>query len=144
MSMWSCEHWRMTNKTQQLDAGAAPRNVAPLNNSSGSNNRDPRHSLPERKSKLPTDGSLALPCRSRFKPNGALSFRTRTAKQAPEITSFEHALRIQSAEFWLRLGEPLEALAEIESLPQNLRRNSRVHQLQMGATIAAKAFQADP
>jgi len=141
MSMRPCEHRLMKHKQ---DLNGVLRNPTHLiNKSSESNNRDPRHSLSERKGRSPTDRSL-VPCRSRFKSSGALSFRTRTPKHAPAIIAFGHALRIQSAEFWLRLGEPLEALAEIEALPQHLRRNSRVHQLQMGATSAAKLFQAAP
>jgi hypothetical protein len=52
--------------------------------------------------------------------------------------ALEHAVRAKSAELWLRLGEPLEALAEIENVPQRLRRNFWVHKLHAAALRAAE------
>jgi hypothetical protein len=54
-----------------------------------------------------------------------------------------YALHAKSAEFWLRLGEPLEALAELENVPYALRRNGWLHRLHVAARSAARAFHAD-
>lgn len=54
----------------------------------------------------------------------------------------EHAVRAKSAEFWLRLSEPLEALAEIENVPHWARRNSWVHRVHAAAVCAARDFEA--
>lgn len=53
----------------------------------------------------------------------------------------EHAVRAKSAELWLRLGEPLEALSEIESVPHSFRRNAWLHKLHATATREAQNFQ---
>jgi hypothetical protein len=82
------------------------------------------------------------PCRSRFKAAGGGSLRNGCCTPAHGPFTFEQAFRIQSAEFWLRLGEPLEALAEIECLPQSLRRVPRIHKLHAYAIESARTFQA--
>ena len=50
----------------------------------------------------------------------------------------EHAVRAKSAEFWLRLSEPLEALAELENVPHWARRNRWVHRLHVAAVRAVR------
>jgi hypothetical protein len=42
------------------------------------------------------------------------------AKKEQKPVSFQDAVRIQSAEFWLRLGQPREALGELQRLPRRL------------------------
>jgi hypothetical protein len=52
-----------------------------------------------------------------------------------------HALHGKSAEFWLRLGEPFEALAELENVPYAVRRNGWLHRLDIASRRAARAFE---
>jgi hypothetical protein len=84
----------------------------------------------------------AASCSSRFKSISFGATESYVPRHPPAVIALEHALHIKSAEFWLRLGEPLEALAEIEGLPLRVRMNSWVHKLHAAATWAAREFQA--
>lgn len=42
-----------------------------------------------------------------------------------ENLSLSHALRLKSAEYWLELGEPKQAMCELRKLPGPARRHPR-------------------
>jgi hypothetical protein len=95
-----------------------------------------RESQDDRSSSHKKDCATSLPCMSRFKLGALRGFQASVTRPAPTVIAFEDALRIKSAEFWLRLGEPLEALADIQELPPSVRRSSWVHRLHAAATRA--------
>ena len=72
-----------------------------------------------------------LKSRARFRPQPTLA----TYVPLP----LEEAIRTQSAELWLRLGEPFEALAELANMSACRRRNSWVHRVQAAALHAARS-----
>lgn len=39
--------------------------------------------------------------------------------------SLRNAVRLKSAELWLQLGQPMEALSELQQLPLNIRKHPR-------------------
>jgi hypothetical protein len=39
--------------------------------------------------------------------------------------SLRNAVRLRSAEFWLRLGHPMEALSELQRLPLRIRKHPK-------------------
>ena len=39
--------------------------------------------------------------------------------------SLQNALRIRSAELWLELGQPMEALSELQRVPLRIRRHPK-------------------
>lgn len=54
----------------------------------------------------------------------------------PHSMSLPNALRIKSAEYWIKLGQPLQALIELQRLPKAARKNPwamRVHMRALGA-----------
>ena len=55
-----------------------------------------------------------------------------------ERLSMSHALRVKSAEYWLRLGQPLEALMELGNLPEETRDHPWVLRVLVSAMEAAK------
>jgi hypothetical protein len=81
-------------------------------------------------------------CAARLKPQGQKWLRTphRYTEYVP--VPLEYAVRAKSAEFWLRLSEQLEALAEIENVPHAARRNGWVHRLHEAAVRAARDSEA--
>ena len=82
------------------------------------------------------------PCRNRFK---------RTSRTIPALVqsppsaelSFEDALRLKSAELWIRLGQPDQAIREIKRLPENLQKHASVLKAHLAAVRAARE-QSDP
>jgi hypothetical protein len=51
----------------------------------------------------------------------------------PTQFELEDELRVKSAEYWLKLGVADEALRELEALPENIWRGSRVLKLRVAA-----------
>jgi len=49
-----------------------------------------------------------------------------------------HALRVKSAEYWLMLGEPFEALAELQMLPDPVKRDPWVVKVMVYAAGALR------
>jgi hypothetical protein len=49
------------------------------------------------------------------------------------------ALSVKSAEYWLKLGQPAQALAALETLPESVRMNSWVVKVRIAAVGAARA-----
>jgi len=75
------------------------------------------------------------PCRNRFKRRSWTIPALHTAK--PEL-SFEEALQVKSAELWLKLGHPEEALREIRTLPESLQKHAAVLKAHLDAVRAAR------
>jgi hypothetical protein len=48
--------------------------------------------------------------------------------------SLGHALRVKSAEFWLELGQPAQAILELQKLPRSARRQPAVVKALVSAT----------
>jgi len=46
-----------------------------------------------------------------------------------ERISLKNAVRLKSAEFWLKLGHPVEALVELQRLPQRTRKHPWARQV---------------
>jgi hypothetical protein len=136
MSKWPCQNGGMNRKENLLQTQrvGAPRN---------------RHSLEKDLKVINSNDEAgeafadlpAMPCKSRFKSRCGSVQRSGFACNLTLIP-MDQAMRIKSAELWLRLGEPLEALGDIESLPQSLRRHSWVHKLHSSAMRAARDFEA--
>jgi hypothetical protein len=87
-----------------------------------------------------SNGEAGVSCGPRMKAVGLFHPQPSLATYVP--LPLEDAMRAKSAELWLRLGEPLEALAELENMSPGRRRNSWVHLLQAAATRAARSFGA--
>jgi hypothetical protein len=49
------------------------------------------------------------------------------------------ALCVKSAEYWLKLGQPAQALAVMETLPESVRKNAWVVKVRLAAVGAARA-----
>jgi len=43
--------------------------------------------------------------------------------RAPAPISLKNAVRLRSAELWLQLGQPMEALSELRQVPLRIRRH---------------------
>ncbi len=50
----------------------------------------------------------------------------------------EQALRVKSAEYWLKLGQPVEAMAELNRLPEGARKDPWVLKVTTSAIGAAR------
>lgn len=79
---------------------------------------------------------MVFACRSRFKsPRGGVGRVVRTEIDQSEMP-LECALRVKSAEFWLKLGDPTQALMEIQNLPERMQKHPwplKVHLAAFGA-----------
>jgi hypothetical protein len=53
--------------------------------------------------------------------------------------TFGDALRVKSAEFWLQLGQPLQALNELRNLPEGAYNNPWTKKVLQSASRAAAA-----
>jgi hypothetical protein len=53
--------------------------------------------------------------------------------------ALSHAIRVKSAQYWLILGEPLDALAELQLLPEAARRNPQATKVMLSATSLMRA-----
>lgn len=81
-------------------------------------------------------------CAPRLRAPGQKWLRSPHRYTAHVPVPLEHAVRAKSAEFWLRLSEPLEALVEIENVPHWARRNRWVHRLHAAAVRAVRDSEA--
>ena len=78
------------------------------------------------------------PCRARFKGRLPRSEKSENnATPQPQI-GLSHAIRIKSAEFWLKLGESEQALLEIRALPERLQKHSSVLKIHLAIVRAAR------
>ena len=55
--------------------------------------------------------------------------------------SLGNALRVKSAEYWLKLGQPIQALMELENLPENAKTNPWAVKLMVSAVGAVREMQ---
>lgn len=55
----------------------------------------------------------------------AYQFRRMKTEMAPEDLSISNAVALKSAELWLRLGEPMQALLELQHLPDDARKHPK-------------------
>ncbi len=56
--------------------------------------------------------------------------------------ALKDALRVKSAELWLRLGQPLQALLELEQLPRRARRHPWATEVFISAFETARVYYA--
>ena len=63
------------------------------------------------------------PCIVRFKAPPLRQWKFEETAPSLDQLPFEHALRVRSAEFWLKLGKPDEAIMELRRLSRNSRRH---------------------
>src|SRR5690349_1817991 len=77
------------------------------------------------------------PCKGRFKcPLNTKPQTGNEPAQQPEVELSE-ALRIKSAEMWLKLGEVKQALLEIGSVPESLKNHPWVIRIHLAIVRAA-------
>src|SRR5262249_36926039 len=139
LSKWRCQHGRM-NRNESLRKTAR---VKRSNERIGpeATQRADLEGFAAASGKMFSDLGGAPPCMARFRSHCAKPLRTRIPTAGPVVISFEQALRIKSAEFWLRLGEPLEALADLQDLPETVLRKALVHQLHAAASRAVREYE---
>lgn len=77
-------------------------------------------------------------CEARLKAQQPGGFRAPPSAPPGIPLPLNHAVCVKSAELWLRLGEPLEALSEIENVPHSFRRNIWLHRLHVIASREAQ------
>ena len=58
--------------------------------------------------------------------------------------ALKDALRIKSAEFWMQLGQPIQALLELEHLPKRARKHPWARQTFLIAFHIARQFHEHP
>jgi hypothetical protein len=74
---------------------------------------------------------------------GALNVKLEVTPAQQLNVELSDALRIKSAEFWLKLGEVEQALLEIKSLPESLHNHPWIIRIQLAivrATSQAKEY----
>ena len=79
------------------------------------------------------------------KLNGAQRPRNSSGRNGSSKLPLNHALRVKSAEYWLKLGESAFALVELQKLPQEAQKHPkamRVHLAVMHALREANDFSA--
>ena len=83
-----------------------------------------------------------LAAKLRFKKPRSRPLSIADANQRAEAIhpglSLSHALRVKSAEYWLLLGEPFEALAELQMLPDPVKRDPWVVKVMVYAAGALR------
>ena len=80
----------------------------------------------------------AWPCMNRFKLTRRRPRAHTSHPVAQNPIALKHALRVKSAEFWLKLGQPDAALQEIESLPEKLQSHLSVLRVRLAIVRAAR------
>ncbi|MGH7869520.1 MAG: hypothetical protein ACREP9_18275 [Candidatus Dormibacteraceae bacterium] len=84
---------------------------------------------------LQRENPPVFPCRSRLKSSSHRN--ASTVKEAIDF-SLQHALKLKAAEFWLRLGDPAQALIEIQTLSEKLQKHPQVLKVQLTAIGAMR------
>ena len=77
-------------------------------------------------------------CKARFKRFGGEQNKPNRAAVPQEEIALDDAIRIKSAEFWLKLGQPDQALLEIKSLPERLRNHPWVLKAHLAVVRASQ------
>ena len=80
----------------------------------------------------------AWPCKARFKSFGRGSHKPNNATASESQIRLEDAIRVKAAEFWLKLGQPEQALLEIKSLPERLQKHPSVVKVHLAVMRAAR------
>jgi len=80
----------------------------------------------------------AWPCRTRFKLAHRRVAAHTTCAIPQKPIALKHALKVKSAEFWLKLGQPDQALLEIKSLPEKLQSHGLVIKAHLAIVRAAR------
>jgi len=75
-------------------------------------------------------------CESLWKNRRKKCFHNSTGKGRNK-TRLEDALLVKSAEYWLKLGEPIQALMELQQLPESKKKDPWVVKIFVSATGAA-------
>jgi hypothetical protein len=79
------------------------------------------------------------------KLNGAQRLRNSSGRNGSSKLPLNHALRVKSAEYWLKLGESAFALVELQKLPAEAQKHPkavRVHLAVMHALRETNDFSA--
>ena len=76
-------------------------------------------------------------CKTRFKLAQRRS-AAHTCPVAQKPLALKHALKVKSVEFWLKLGQPAQALAEIKSLPEKFQNHASVIKAHLAVVRAAR------
>jgi len=121
MSKGLCKHPRMNENSQQMLQ--APGGIAQVVAS------------------LQAIQPAPWPCKSRFRYR--LSTDHQMGNQPPQQPEVElgEALRIKSAEFWLKLGEVEQAILEIRTVPEPLQKHPSVVRLRLAIVRATSQSQ---
>src|SRR5207249_4746430 len=80
----------------------------------------------------------AWPCKTRFKSCSRRTDAPSACPVAHDPIALKHALKIKSAEFWLKLGQPDQALLEIKSLPERLQKHPSVIKAHLAVVRASR------
>jgi hypothetical protein len=80
----------------------------------------------------------AFPCRSRFKVGGGQTAGIALATEQPLDMPLEPALKVKGAEFWLKLGQPVQALIELDHVPKHLQEHPKLLKLRITAIGAIR------
>jgi hypothetical protein len=51
--------------------------------------------------------------------------RTMKTRREPTPISMQNAVKLRSAELWLQLGQPMEALSELREVPLRVRKHPK-------------------
>ncbi len=80
----------------------------------------------------------AWPCKTRFRFFRRGSHKSDNARASQSQIGMEDAIRVKSAEFWLKLGQPDQALLEIKSLPEKPQSHPSVKKAHLAVVRAAR------
>ncbi len=69
---------------------------------------------------------------------------TPTPNEPPIRWSLSHALRLKAAEYWLQMGEPNQALQELDRLPKTTWGDPRVIKARLAAVGILRKMNALP
>lgn len=97
---------------------------------------------------LATNGPLFGDSRLKTRPDQPLSRPEKCCQKSMNNGSsrirLRYAMRVKSAEFWIRLGEPGQALLELQHLPEEIKQNPWVVKVMVSAAGAASRWQQLP
>jgi hypothetical protein len=78
------------------------------------------------------------PCRDRFRPASRGLSAKSTGRIAQQPIPLEHALKLKSAELWLKLGQSEQALLEIKNLPSEFQNHPSVVKVHLAVVRAER------
>ena len=80
----------------------------------------------------------AWQCKTRFKLSRRRCAARTSCSVAQKPLALKHALKVKSVEFWLKLGQPDQALLEIKSLPEKFQNHPSVLKAHLAIVRAAR------